>query len=78
MKRRLITLLLVSIISIGFLITLNTPALASGTGATVYTPYSPYIPEDTGIADGMVFNISAIITYIGGIASIAVSKFLNR
>ncbi len=66
-------LLLVSIITIGILSLLKSPVLADG-----YTPYGPHIPEDTGLVDGMLFNIVAVVTYLLGIASIGVSKVLSN
>ncbi|NMC08744.1 hypothetical protein GYA44_00220 [Candidatus Microgenomates bacterium] len=68
-----INLLLVSILTIVTFSLLKSPVLADG-----YTPYGPHIPEDTGLVDGMVFNIVAVITYLFGIASIGVSKILSN
>ncbi len=64
---------MVSIITIGILSLLKSPVLADG-----YTPYGPHIPEDTGLVDGMLFNIVAVVTYLLGIASIGVSKVLSN
>jgi len=66
-------LLLVSILTIGILSLLKSPVLADG-----YTPYGPHIPEDTGLVDGMLFNIVAVVTYLLGIASIGISKVLSN
>lgn len=63
---------LVSILAIGFLALFNTPVLADG-----YSPYEPHIPEPTGLIDGMVFNIVAVISYLSGIASIGITKILS-
>lgn len=73
MKKKIINLLLVSILTIGILNILKSPVLADG-----YGPYGPHIPEDTGLVDGMVFNIVAVITYVSGIGFIALSKILNN
>ncbi|MDX9739189.1 MAG: hypothetical protein RBT33_02405 [Candidatus Dojkabacteria bacterium] len=63
---------LVSILAIGILALFNTPVLADG-----YSPYQPHIPEETGLIDGMIFNIVAVISYLSGIASIGLAKFLS-
>lgn len=64
---------LVSILAIGILTLFNTPVLADG-----YSPYQPHIPEETGLVDGMIFNIVAVIAYVSGIASIAVAKIISN
>lgn len=68
-----INIFLVSIFAIGILTLFNTPILADG-----YSPYQPHIPEETGLIDGMIFNIIAVISYLSGIASIGIAKFLSN
>ncbi len=68
-----INFFLVAILAIGILAIFNTPVLADG-----YSPYNPHIPEETGLVDGMVFNIVAVISYLLGIASIGLAKFLSN
>jgi hypothetical protein len=68
-----INFFLVSILAIGILTLFNTPVLADG-----YSPYQPHIPEETGLVDGMIFNIVAVIAYVSGIASIAVAKIISN
>ena len=63
---------LLTILAFGILNIFRSPALADG-----YTPYGPHIPEDTGIADAVLFNIVAVSAYVSGLGFIGVSKFLN-
>jgi hypothetical protein len=65
-------LFLLTILAFGILNILRSPVLADG-----YTPYGPHIPEDTGIADAVLFNIVAVSAYLTGLGFIGVSKFLN-
>lgn len=48
------------------------PVLADG-----YSPYGPYVPEDTGLADAAILVVVAVVMYTAGLGFIAVSKFLN-
>lgn len=56
----------------GMLNILVSPVLADG-----YSPYGPYVPEDTGLADAALLVVVAVIMYTVGLGFIAVSKFLN-
>lgn len=56
----------------GMLNILVSPVLADG-----YSPYGPYVPEDTGLADAALLVVVAVIMYTAGLGFIAVSKFLN-
>lgn len=73
MNKKITNLLLVSILTIGILTLLKSPAFADG-----YDPYGPHIPEDTGLVDGMIFNIVAVLTYTSGLISLGISKFLVK
>lgn len=64
---------LLTILAFGILNVFRSPALADGG----YTPYGPHIPEDTGIADAVLFNIVAVSAYVSGLGFIGISKFLN-
>lgn len=61
---------LLAILAFGILTIFTSPVLADG--------YTPHIPEDTGIADAVLFNIVAVSAYISGLGFIAVSKFLSN
>lgn len=61
-----------AILAFGILTLFNSPVLADG------GPYTPHIPEDTGLADAVLFNIVAVSAYVSGIGFIGVSKFLGN
>lgn len=64
---------LLAILALGMLNIFRSSVLADGGS----TPYGPHIPEDTGIADAVLFNIVAVSAYLTGLGFIGVSKFLN-
>jgi hypothetical protein len=63
---------LLAILAFGILTLFNSPVLADG------NPYGPHIPEDTGFADAVLFNIAAVSAYVSGIGFIGISKFLSN
>ena len=63
---------LLAILAFGILTILRSPVLADG------NPYGPHIPEDTGLADAVLFNIAAVSAYISGLGFIGISKFLSN
>ena len=63
---------LLTILAFGILTIFRSPVLADG------NPYGPHIPEDTGLADAVLFNIVAVSAYVSGLGFIGVSKFLSN
>lgn len=63
---------LLTILAFGIMNIFRSTVYADG-----YTPYGPHIPEDTGVADAVLFNIAAVSAYLTGLGFIGVSKFLN-
>lgn len=63
---------LLAIFAFGILTLFSSPVLADG------NPYGPHIPEDTGLADAVLFNIVAVSAYVSGLGFIGVSKFLSN
>ena len=74
MNKKTFKLFFIPILTILILGFLRSPVLAADSN----TPYQPYIPEDTGLADAIMFDIVAIITYVAGLGFILVSKYLNK
>ena len=73
MNNKIYKFFLLAILAFGILTLFNSPVLADG-----YGPYGPHIPEDTGLADAVLFNIAAVSAYVSGIGFIGVSKFLSN
>jgi len=73
MKKKIYNFFLLAIFAFAILNIFKSPVLADG-----YTPYGPHIPEDTGLADAVLFNIAAVSAYVSGIGFIGVSKFLSN
>lgn len=61
-----------AVLAFGILTLFSSPTLADG------GPYAPHIPEDTGLADAVLFNIAAVSAYVSGIGFIGVSKFISN
>ena len=73
MNKKINKIFLLTILAFGIMNIFRSPVFADG-----YTPYGPHIPEDTGIADAVLFNIVAVSAYVTGLGFIGVSKFLNN
>ena len=73
MKKKINKVFLLTIFAFGILTLFRSPVLADG-----HSPYGPHIPEDTGLADAVLFNIVAVSAYISGLGFIGVSKFLSN
>ncbi len=63
---------LLTTLAFGMLNIFKSPVAADG-----YNPYGPYIPEDTGVADAILFIIVAVSAYVIGLGFIAISRFIN-
>jgi len=72
MNKKIYKFFLLAILAFAILNFFNSPVLADG------NPYGPHIPEDTGLADAILFNIAAVSAYVSGIGFIGVSKFLSN
>jgi hypothetical protein len=73
MKNKIYKLFLLAILAFAILNIFSSPVLADG-----YSPYTPHIPEDTGLADAVLFNIAAVSAYVSGIGFVGVSRFLSN
>ncbi len=72
MNNKIYKFFLLAILAFAILNIFSSPVLADG------NPYTPHIPEDTGLADAVLFNIAAVSAYVSGIGFIGVSRFLSN
>lgn len=46
-------------------------------GGSVYTPYKPHKPIDTGLEDSSIFYVIALVLFVLGLATLSTAKILK-